>query len=85
MKIGKQVISVIQLKRGMLVRWRWGGHGRTIAKDKGVRPVGRVVTRDDYPHMACEIGLACLDDSMWVLDPEILLAKGRVIRIVENA
>ncbi len=80
--MGEQVTSITQLKRGMLVRW--AGVSRSVAKESGVRSLGRVVTRKDYPYMVCKIGIACLDDPHWVLDPKQLLERGRVIRMVEG-
>lgn len=47
------------------------------AKSASIRPVGRVVTREDLPRLGCEIGIQTEDDQNWVLDPVLMLAKGR--------
>ncbi len=68
------------LARGMLVEWRWpvGGTG-DLAAENGVRPLGRVVTREDLPTMSEQdgpLGVQTLDAAWWVLSPATVLAKG---------
>jgi hypothetical protein len=68
------MLNFDDLKRGMPVQWEWVSD---LAKERGLRPYGRVVTREDLPYMACEIGIQCVDDPFWVIDPKQMLEKGQ--------
>jgi hypothetical protein len=70
--------AIEQFTQGLLVQWEWVANGAGQgAIDKGFRPLGRVVTRDDLPHMGTALGIQLVDDPMWVIDPAVGLSKGR--------
>lgn len=64
--------------RGTLVVFEWspGGTG-DFARENRIRPLGKVVTRDDLPQMATAVGVQLIDDPMWVIDPAVAIAKGK--------
>lgn len=63
---------------GQLVQWDWvpNGFGQS-ALEQGIRPIGRVVNKADFPNMACDIGIEVLDAPNWVISPEYAMSKGR--------
>lgn len=71
-------LTLDDLKRGMLIRWDWPEGLRELAARGQVRPIGRVITRDDLPTMSKRTRLAVqtVDDPTWVIDPAVVLAKG---------
>jgi hypothetical protein len=61
---------------GRIVTWKWtDGLCGVHAKNSKLRPIGRVVDRNEYPYMACELAVAILDDPSWVIDPRTALEK----------
>jgi hypothetical protein len=63
---------------GQLVQWAWvpNGFGQS-ALEKGIRPLGKIVDKCDFPNMASEIGIEVIDAPNWVISPEFALSKGR--------
>lgn len=73
-----EVTDMQDLSVGMLVRWEWTDRSAGMsAVSKGIRPVGKVVDRESFPNMSCEIGVSCLDDRFWVIDPREMFKRGR--------
>lgn len=72
------------LRRHDLVDWDWSASGLgKLAVRRGIRPIGRIVTRDDLPHMSERdgpLGIQCLDDATWVISPYEMERRGREIR-----
>jgi len=63
---------------GQLVQWDWvpNGFGQS-AIEKGIRPLGKIVDKSDFPNMACDVGIEVIDAPNWVISPEFALSKGR--------
>jgi hypothetical protein len=86
-------LRIEDFERGMLVEWDWSGPWGENAIEKGIRPVGRVVTRDDLPNMSTHEGpfnVLVLDSPHWVISPHTVLRKGHEMRrysgpLAENA
>jgi hypothetical protein len=78
---GRREAEFTDLKRGLLLSWDWVAEGAgKDAINKGIRPLGKIVTREDLPHMSVhhgEFNLQTLDDPHWVLSPALMLEKGR--------
>ena len=80
-----QELAVADLAPGLRVSWEWSnGPIGDVARARGVRPLGRVVTKADLPHMACEVGVQTEDDPSWVVDPLQMIGKGRKIFVVDG-
>lgn len=78
--MSRQELTVDDLAPGLRVTWEWpNGPTGDAAQERGVRPLGRVVTKADLPHMACEVGVQTEDDPSWVMDPIQMIGKGRKI------
>lgn len=77
----RRELILTELVRGTKVAWEWSGPVAELARAKGVRPVGRVITHEDLPTMTAriEVGIQTDDDPAWVLNPVEMLAKGRKI------
>lgn len=77
----RKEINLADLKRGHIVSWDWVAEGAgKPAIDKGVRPLGKIVSQEDLPYMSVregELNLQTLDDPNWVLSPALMLKKGR--------
>lgn len=74
------VIGANDLVPGTFVSWVWAeGAGGDAARGRDLRPIGQLVTKDTLPHLVCELGIQLLDDPSWVLDPLLMLSKGRAI------
>ncbi len=72
-------LAYADLRRGMLVEWRWSPGMADMASRTGVRPIGRVITREDMPTMdegEGPLGIQALDAAWWVVGPRAFLAKG---------
>lgn len=82
----KRELSFAELVRGASVTWDWSGPVAGLAAERNVRSIGRVITHEDLPSMAqtIEIGIRTDDDPLWVLDPKLMLAKGRKIFAVDE-
>lgn len=72
-------LTLADLARGTRVTWEWSPVSTALANEKTVRPLGRVVTREDLPLMGIELGIQADDDISWVLDPAQMIAKGKKI------
>ena len=63
------------LTRGALYTWAWPTQGAgAMALRRGLRPVGRAVTREDITEMSSRIesvGIQLLDDSKWIVGVEM--------------
>ena len=86
--MGNPKNQATDLRRGDLVEWDWipTGYG-ALAIERGLRPLGRVVTRDDLPTMSVlegHLNIQLLDDEMWVLSVQTMLEKGRTLRKVSD-
>lgn len=70
--------------RGVLVKFEWSaGDAGDFARENGIRPLGRVVTREDLPQMAgTAVGVQLIDDPSWVIDPAFAMAKGKTFTLV---
>lgn len=83
----RKEINLADMKRGLIVSWDWIEEGAgKLAMDKGIRPIGRIVTREDLPHMSVResvFGVQTLDDPHWVLSPITMLEKGRKLYLVD--
>jgi len=76
-------LRIEEFERGMLVEWDWSGPWGENAKEKGIRPVGRVVTQDDLPGMSTHEGpfnVQVLDAPWWAISPQTVLGKGGEMR-----
>ena len=84
----RTVINISDLTRGLFVSWDWAtGLSGTLATSKGIRPIGRVVTRDDLPHMHTDdsdLGVQTLDDPNWIINPSIFTEKGRILYLADS-
>ena len=84
----RTVVNVSDLTRGLFVSWEWAdGLSGTLATTKGIRPIGRVVTREDLPHMHTDdsgFGVQTLDDAEWVINPTIFTEKGRILYLADS-
>lgn len=72
-------LKLADMTRGRVVSFEWPNHPTgDLAKEKGLRPLAKVVTKEDLPNMGDgPIGLQLLDDPMWVMNPELAMSKGR--------
>lgn len=72
-------LALAEFERGIVVAFEWGPGGMgDFARENQIRPLGRVVTRDDLPEMASTaVGVQLIDDPTWVIDPAFAIAKGK--------
>lgn len=66
-------------KRGDLIAFDWStGVASDLARKGNIRPLGRVVTQEDLPHMTgTALGIQLIDDPTWVIDPAFAISKGK--------
>lgn len=73
-------LSLTELRRGLIVSFEWPStQTGDFAKSRHLRPIGKVVTKDDLPHIGgVALGLQLLDDPTWVIDPARAIESGRL-------
>ena len=88
---GRRSVALEDLSRGMLVCWNWlpGMQFPMKAKDgSDPRPIGRVVSQEDLPHMSTREGplnIQLLDCEHWLIAPKTVLRRGNPIYAVDPA
>jgi hypothetical protein len=66
-------------------RPRWTAPNRPSPTGANIRPLGKVVTRDDLPQMtATAVGVQLIDDPMWVINPAFAIAKGKTFTLANR-
>lgn len=81
-----KALKLSDLVRGTRVTWEWSGAAGTLATERGVQPLGHVITREDLPTLDSNLQVAIQtdDDPAWVVDPARMMAKGRQIFAAAN-
>lgn len=81
-----KALELSDLVRGARVTWAWSGVAAELAQERGIRPFGHVITHDDLPTLASNLQVAIQtdDDPTWVVDPALMIAKGRKIYAAAN-
>lgn len=71
-------LKLSDLKPDLLITFDWSDDLTSeLAKQRKLRPLAKVITKDHLPTMDSGVGIQLIDDPSWVMNAELAIEKGK--------